>query len=171
MFCLDEIDNGNANVLAVLNSAISNDTNFFPDKTVTRHPNFIVVACANTFGLGATNGYVGRTQIDAATLDRFFFIEMTYDDGLESHVAGVSGIASPVWNEMGTSVTDPNTWISLVKKTREAANQLGVKIIVSPRATYMGISLIKQGVPLYYLEKGLLYKSISTDLINKLRQA
>jgi hypothetical protein len=171
VFCLDEIDNGNANVLAVLNSAISNDSNSFPDKVVKRHPNFIVIACANTFGLGSTAGYVGRTQIDAATLDRFFFVEMPYDDGLESHIAGLSQVPSPSWDAEGNKVPKVDFWIDLVKKTRDAASKLGIKIIVSPRATYMGISLIKQNVPLQFLEKGLLYKSLSNELILKLRQS
>jgi len=171
VFCLDEIDNGNANVLAVLNSALAGENNAFPDKMVKRHPNFVVVACANTFGLGASGGYVGRTQIDAATLDRFFFVDMPYDDGLEAHVAGVDVVTSPVWNALGQSVPDVKTWLAVVKKTREAVAELGVKAIISPRATYTGVALIKQGVPLQYLEKGLLYKSMSPDMIAKIRQA
>lgn len=171
VFCLDEIDNGNANVLAVLNSALSGDTNVFPDKMVNKHKDFVVIACANTFGLGSSISYVGRTQIDAATLDRFFFVEMPYDDGLEAHVAGVGGVASPQWNEAGKTVPSVQTWLNLVKKAREAISDLGVKAIISPRATYNGIALIKQGVPLYFLEKGLLYKSMSQETVAKVRQA
>lgn len=171
VFCLDEIDNGNANVLAVLNSALSGDINAFPDKSVKRHKDFVVVACANTFGLGSSISYVGRTQIDAATLDRFFFVEMPYDAGLEEHVCGVQGAESPVWNAAGKNVPSVQTWLALVKKAREAVAELGIKAIISPRATYNGIALIKQGVPQHFLEKGLLYKSLSQEVIAKIRQA
>jgi hypothetical protein len=171
VFCLDEIDNGNANVLAVLNSAIGNDFNSFPDKVVKRHRNFVVVACANTFGLGATAGYVGRTQIDAATLDRFFFVDMPYDDGLEAHLAGVGGVDSPIWDAESKQVPNVSAWMDIVKKIRDKVLQLGIKTIVSPRATYLGIALIKQGVPLQFLEKGLLYKSLSPELVAKIRQS
>lgn len=170
LFCLDEVDNGNANVLAVINSALSNSVCTFPDKTVTRHPNFIVIACANTFGLGAQAGYVGRTQIDAATLDRFFFIEIPYDDGLEMHIIGNDDVASPVWNAQGTYVPSATEWIELVKYTRDRIFQLNAKAIISPRATVMGSFLIKEEVPLYYLQRGLLYKGLSSDLISKIRQ-
>lgn len=171
VFCFDEIDNGNSNVLAVLNSALSSSTTVFPDKIVQRHANFVVIACANTFGVGASGGYVGRTQIDAATLDRFFFVEMPYDEGLESHIAGLPKVDSPVWNSVGQKVPTDADWLSTVKKTREAVSKLGIKTIISPRATIMGLALIKQGVPEQFLEKGLLFKSLPEDLVVKIRQS
>lgn len=171
VFCLDEVDNGNPNVLAVLNSALSNEFNLFPDRMVKRHPNFIVVACANTFGSGAIGGYVGRTQIDAATLDRFFFVEMPYDDGLESHVAGITATESPKWDAEGQKVPNAEEWTAVVRKVRSTVADLGIKAIVSPRATYIGIALLKQGVTLPLLEKGLLYKGMSADTVAKIRRA
>lgn len=171
VFCLDEVDNGNANVLAVLNSALAGDFSLFPDKIVPRHPNFLVVACANTFGSGATGGYVGRTQIDSATLDRFFFIDLPYDEGLEAHVAGFPGVESPSTKLNPNKVPTVKAWTELVKKTRTAVAELGIKAIISPRATFMGIELIKQKVTLEYLERGLLHKSMSPETIAKIRQA
>jgi len=170
VFCLDEVDNGNANVLAVLNSALSSEASSFPDQTVKRHKDFVVIACANTYGSGATSSYVGRTQIDAATLDRFFFVPMPYDDGLESHVAGQSA-ASPQWTTAEHQVPSTDTWMAIVRKTRNAVNTLGVKAIVSPRATYIGLALIKQGVTLQHLEQGLLYKGLPLETVIKLRQS
>jgi len=171
IFCLDEVDNGNANVLAVLNSSLSGDETLFPDKVVKKHKNFVVVSCANTFGLGSSISYVGRTQIDAATLDRFFFVEMPYDDGLEAHVAGFPGVASPKWNDGAGKVPTVESWLAAVQKVRDIVAELGVKTIISPRATYNGIALIKQGVPQQFLEKGLLYKSLSAETVAKIRQA
>jgi len=170
LFCLDEVDNGNANVLAIINSALSNSVCTFPDKTVNRHKDFIVIACANTFGLGSQGGYVGRTQIDAATLDRFFFIEIPYDEGLELHISGNTDVASPVWNKDGNNVPTAEEWIGMVKSIRSRVAELNAKAIISPRATLMGTSLIKQEVPLHFLQKGLLYKGLSADLVSKLRQ-
>lgn len=170
IFCLDEVDNGNANVLAVINSALSNNVCTFPDKTINRHPDFLVVACANTFGLGAHGGYVGRTPIDAATLDRFFFIEIPYDEGLEMYIAGISDVSSPVWDAGEKYVPTTEEWIKLVKTIRARVAELNAKAIISPRATSMGTSLIKQNVPMQFLQKGLLYKGMSADLLSKLRQ-
>jgi MoxR-like ATPase len=170
VFCLDEVDNGNANVLAVINSALSNSVCTFPDKTVECHPNFLVVACANTFGLGSHSGYVGRTHIDTATLDRFFFIEIPYDEGLEMHIAGDDSVASPEWDAAGKEVPTPTEWIKTVKKVRARVIELNLKAVVSPRATLMGTSLIKEEVPLQFLQKGLLFKSLTSDVISKIQQ-
>jgi cobaltochelatase CobS len=171
VFCLDEVDNGNANVLAVLNSSMSGEETLFPDKVVKRHKDFVVVSCANTFGLGSSISYVGRTQIDAATLDRFFFVEMPYDDGLEAHVAGFPGVSSPKWNDGAGKVPTVESWLATVQKVRDLVAELGIRTIISPRATYNGIALIKQGVPQQFLEKGLLYKSLSPETVAKIRQA
>ena len=170
VFCLDEIDNGNANVLAVLNSSLASEVTTFPDGVVQRHKDFVVIACANTYGQGSTDGYVGRVQVDAATLDRFFFIEMPYDDGLEASIAGVE-TDSTEWDKDGSYVPSVDEWFEVVKHTRHSVQKHKVKSIISPRATYMGISLIAQQVPLQFLKKGLLYKSMSTDVIGKIRRS
>lgn len=90
MLCLDEMDAANPAVLTVINSAIANGHCSFPDGRVTRHPDFVLVACANTFGRGADRLYVGRQQLDAATLDRFVVVEWEYDERAERVWAGVA---------------------------------------------------------------------------------
>lgn len=87
VFLIDEIDNGNPNVLAVLNSAMDGICGF-PDAMVERHPAFVCIATANTFGTGADRVYVGRNQIDGATMNRFLPVEIGYDELLESEIFG-----------------------------------------------------------------------------------
>ena len=50
-----------------------------------RHKDFVCMAAANTFGNGADRLYVGRNQLDAATLNRFTMgtVSMDYDPTLE----------------------------------------------------------------------------------------
>ena len=75
LFLLDELDAADGNVLLVLNSAI--DQGYFPvanrskQPRAERHPDFVLVATANTFGRGASRMYMGRNQLDEATLSRF----------------------------------------------------------------------------------------------------
>lgn len=73
--CLDELDGADPNVTLVLNSAIANDFIGLPDRTdnpiAKRHPNFVLIATANTWGHGSTRKFCGRYPIDEATLDRF----------------------------------------------------------------------------------------------------
>ena len=86
---IDEIDNGDANMLTFLNTALSNDFFSIPqryeDTVVKRHKDFVCISAGNTFGHGANRLYVGRNQLDTATLDRFKVgtIEMDYSKKIE----------------------------------------------------------------------------------------
>lgn len=87
MFFLDEMDASIPEALINLNAAIANRYYEFPIGRVEAHPDFRVVAAANTQGNGASSKYVGRNQLDGATLDRFVQIEFNYDEDIESQLA------------------------------------------------------------------------------------
>lgn len=87
---LDEVDNGNPNLLAALNSALSNGHCVFGSGTVVeRHPDFRVVATANTAGLGPEAGFIGRLGVDLATRDRFVSVTVPIDNDLEAALAAL----------------------------------------------------------------------------------
>lgn len=128
VFILDEIDNGNANVLAVLNSALSNGSCAFPDGMVKRNKEFRLVATANTFGNGANAQYVGRCPLDAATLDRFETIQWGYDSAME------------------LAISTNEAWCKRVQSLRASAERLKSRIVISPRATFSGEKLLAAGL-------------------------
>jgi cobaltochelatase CobS len=86
LFLVDEIDNGNPNILAVLNSGLANGGMSFPDGYIKRHKDFRCIATANTYGTGATEQYIGRNPIDAATQNRFLKTFVGYDNKLEAAI-------------------------------------------------------------------------------------
>lgn len=96
VFLIDEIDNGNGNLLTVLNGALSGSCCAFADGMVARHKNFICIATANTFGVGANRMYVGRNQLDASVLNRFSHIAVGYDNKLEAALYGEE-FCQPIW--------------------------------------------------------------------------
>lgn len=72
IFCAEEMDSADPQVLLVINNALANG-HFWNDaegRAITRHPDFRFVATANTLGTGADAAYTGRERLDAATLDR-----------------------------------------------------------------------------------------------------
>lgn len=80
VFLLDEIDAEDPNVLTVINSALANGALTLPNgETIQRHPDFVCVAAANTYGAGADRIYAGRNQLDGATLDRFAVCTITWE--------------------------------------------------------------------------------------------
>lgn len=128
VFLMDEIDGSSPNALLVFNAALANGFCAFPDKVVPRHKDCIVIAAANTFGLGGTSDYVGRVKLDAATLSRFVWIDWQYDERLERKLAG------------------NDKWFERVLNIRTKAKNLGLKILITPRATYTGAALLKAGI-------------------------
>jgi len=75
VFLFDEIDAADANVLVFLNQSLANGSfhcsQRIKNTLVKKHPDFIAIGAANTFGSGADSLYTGRNSLDAATLDRF----------------------------------------------------------------------------------------------------
>ena len=91
VFLLDELDAADSNTLIAVNTALANGHMALDRHTApiaTRHADFVCVACANTFGNGASRTFVGRNQLDAATLDRFRVgtIACDYSDKVESAI-------------------------------------------------------------------------------------
>lgn len=90
---LDEMDAGDPNLFTYINKTIANDSytveQRFKNPVVKKHKDFVLMAAANTFGHGADSMYVGRNQLDAATLDRFKvgLVQMDYSREVEASLA------------------------------------------------------------------------------------
>lgn len=119
LFMLDEMDASIPEVLVILNAAIANRYFDFPAPIgyVEAHPDFRVIAAGNTFGLGANYEYVGRNQLDMASLDRFAVVKVDYDRGIEMNVAQGNG-----------------ELVDFADDIRKAAEKSGIRFIVSYRA-------------------------------------
>ena len=89
VFLFDEVDAADENTLLFINQALANGKFTVPQRfgntEVKRHPDFVAIAAANTFGLGESIMYSGRNQLDGATLDRFRagFVQIDYDARVE----------------------------------------------------------------------------------------
>ena len=103
VFLLDEIDAADANVLLVMNQALANGHLPVPNRIgnpqATRHPDFVLIAAANTFGNGANRMYVGRNQLDESTLDRLRIgqVVMDYDRELEESILSDTDLLERLW--------------------------------------------------------------------------
>ncbi len=82
IFLWDELDSSAPDAVVAFNALLENGHADFPDKVVNRAPGFGAIAACNTYGKGADRVYVGRTQLDGSTIDRFAVIDMDYDESL-----------------------------------------------------------------------------------------
>ena len=152
---LDECDNANASVLTAMNSALANGHATFPDARVARHPDFVCIAGANTFGRGADRMYVGRNQIDAATLDRFKFVNFDVDEEAELDWAG----------------HDQREWVLFVQKERRLARERNLRVVVSPRASINGADELRDGDDWNIIADEYIWNKMSDEDVTMLKQA
>lgn len=153
LFMLDEMDASIPEVLIILNAAIANRYFDFPAPIgyVEAHPNFRVVAAGNTFGLGANYEYVGRNQLDMASLDRFALVKVGYSRAIELRVAN--------GNE---------ALVNFCEDFRMGAEKAGVRTVVSYRA----IGRLAKMEALFDLKTAIrtcLTKSLEKDDLNAIK--
>lgn len=144
VFLFDEVDASDPDALTAFNAALAGKLADFPDGVVARHADFVAIAAGNTFGRGADRQYVGRNQLDAATLDRFQVYEVDYDEQLEVKLAG---------NE---------EWTRYVQKVRAAIDAEKVRHVVSPRASISGAKLLAAGMDRAKVEEACIWKGLDT---------
>ncbi|EKT3975180.1 AAA family ATPase, partial [Flavobacterium psychrophilum] len=151
LFLFDEIDASYPQAILAFNAALANDFMDFPDKKIERHKNFYCIAAANTYGSGADREYIGRNQLDAASLDRFVFFDWNIDEDLERELA------------------NNDTWVNYVQKVRKTAKKLGIRFVISPRASFYGATLIATGIDRKEVEKNVLWKGLDEATVQQIK--
>ena len=126
LILFDEIDAADSNLLVAINPALANGSMFIPGYgEVKRHPDTVIICAANTYGTGPDAMYVGREQLDAATLDRFVcgIVPVDYDPAIEKSLAlGIAG------NEEDAKQVCEWVW-----KVRAKVAEAGIRRVVSTR--------------------------------------
>ena len=147
---LDEMDASNPALLVTINLIASvevgEEVTFPNGENVPRHPSFVLIAGCNTFGDGASAEYVGREQLDAATLDRFATIKWEYDPALEKQAA------------------DRPDWVKHVQTIRQIVKEQHLPLLVTPRASILGARLMAAGLSWRETEEMILFKGASDDV-------
>ncbi len=151
LLCIDEIDMWAAPALGALNSILANGYGTFGDELVKVHPRFRCIVAANTYGRGPDRQFIGRNPLDAASLDRFSYLECPYDTDLEHQLFGV------------------NPWVTYVHKVRNAVETLKLNHIVSMRAISRGLKLLNDGFEPEEVCNISLWRGLQKDQILKIQ--
>jgi cobaltochelatase CobS len=153
VFLFDEMDGWTADALIAVNAPLAGQWGDFPDGMVARHPDFVAIGAANTYGRGADRQYVGREQLDAATLDRFAVLPVEYDEELELALAS------------------NRKWAEFCQKVRAACEGEKVRHIVSPRASIEGSIMLAAGEPRADVEEAYVWKGLDEPTRNRVKAA
>lgn len=94
LILFDEMDDADASLLVKLNTMLANGVIPTPNGVVIQNLETYIVGTANTFGKGGNSMYVGRSRLDAATLDRWKLstIQIEYDFSMETGMIENSGL-------------------------------------------------------------------------------
>jgi AAA domain (dynein-related subfamily)/CbbQ/NirQ/NorQ C-terminal len=163
LLVLDEMDNGNAGILAGLNQLLANGGCSFPDGYVKRHPRFVAIGTGNTFGLGPDAQYVGRNRLDAATLNRFVTEYVAYDLKLERSLA--LGWAT---DETRDAVAE---WIDTARRYRRNAEEANLAIVLSPRDVVTGAAYVSAGMTVAEAAESVIFAPMTADTRSKVEGA
>ncbi|WP_078856360.1 AAA family ATPase [Streptomyces sp. NBRC 109706] len=136
---LDELDAGHPGLLSELNQALSLGVCAFADDMVSAHPDFRVVATANTYGTGPDRQYTGRQALDAATLDRFTLVEVPVDERLEERLTLANAPSQPL---------AARAVLAKVRSLRSTAERKRLPVMFSPRASIDSAKLLEAGATL-----------------------
>ena len=153
VFLFDEMDASSPSAVVALNAALANGVCPFPDGTIKRHDQFYCIGAGNTKLTGANRQYAGRNQLDAASIDRFAFIEFPYDDELELALASDAA------------------WCKYVQNVRRAIAERGLNHLVTPRATYDGCKLLASGMDWETVASMVIYKGLEPDTVRQIEAA
>ncbi|MER9586496.1 AAA family ATPase [Mesorhizobium sp. M0276] len=155
VYLFDELDASSPQALVALNTAIANGYCDFPSsgEPVPASPDFICIAAANTYGRGANHSYVGRNQLDAATLDRFVVIYVDYDEDMERRLAG------------------NNDWVDKVQRWRARTEELSIRHVISMRASIMGAKLLRhKSMTEDDVEEMVVWRGLDRNTVSKIRE-
>ncbi len=123
----DELSASDENAFLSLNGVLANGICAFPDAIIERHPDCIIIAGDNVLG-GATADYNARNKMDDSSVDRFVIIDWPIDVVLER------------------AITGNDEWVTLVQSFRSAVDTLGIKALITPRASFNGAALMRAGM-------------------------
>ncbi len=124
---MDEMDAANPAGLTICHGILDSMETGFADKMRTKHPDCHFLAAMNTWGRGADAQFVGRAQLDAATLNRWYYLEWDTD-----------------W-DLTHAIVKNKKWVDRVQALSESAARQKVRVQIGMRTAIMGNEALKSG--------------------------
>jgi energy-coupling factor transporter ATP-binding protein EcfA2 len=165
----DEFDAYDPAAALAANAGMTGDAIPFPDTPEGLSPEGTVfIAACNTWGNGADREYVGRNQMDAATLNRFVMLPIDYSLQVEAMLCGLPAPKYVAPKHEGSD-NDPSEvseavkrWFDYVQNTRSKVAKCKMRHPVSTRTLRIGVDALKAGLPLSTVVARLLRRDLDS---------
>ena len=135
---IDEIDNGNSNVLMIIKGILSGHI-YMPYGMQEVNPACHLMCTANTWGLGPDREYIGRNALDVALLNECVWVEWPYDANAEK--LWTLGLYKSV-DEPKITQTQFDKFIERFQAMREYAETHKIRVIFATRNLRQCINLM-----------------------------
>ncbi len=146
----DEIDASAPEAVVAFNGLTDGQDCFtWPNGMQPRHKDHRVIACANTFGTGASAEYVGRFRQDGAALNRYLRVYVDYDRAVEERIADTD-IVERVWS------------------IRKACYSLCIQHIISTRSLNYAQRMRAAGASKKDVDKHCLFSGLTDDAVKQI---
>jgi hypothetical protein len=127
LYTADEVDRSDNSALLAINPHLANNEAAFPDGMIKRHPDCIITATGNTWGLGGSLEFSGACKLDEAFLSRFEIkLPWDVDATFERKLVG------------------NNDWYEYVTAARQRIREAGIKYTIDSRAAIAGAKMVSQ---------------------------
>lgn len=155
LHCFDEMDASSPDAVVSFNGMTDDQPFFtFPCGQVEQHPDYVAIACMNTWGNGASADYVGRYKQDAASMTRFVKVFVDYDPKIEAKIAGKA-----------------KDILQRVQALRECCNELGIRHIVSTRMIVQAKAARQAKATKAEIDADILFAGLDDNAIAQLKRA
>lgn len=153
VYLWDEFDASGAQAVLAFNAAMANGMMDFPNGVKKKHDQCYILASLNTWGSGRDREYVGRNKMDAASMNRLTVqLEIGYDEELER------------------MISSDKDWAEYCISARAAIMKLGIRHIVSPRASIAGGELLAAGMSRTMVEQTVLWQGLDKADVKKVKR-
>jgi len=137
---LDELDRYSPKAVTALNAALANgEMTLDNGEVIKRHPDFVCVGAANTYGMGGSSDFTAAERLDLSTISRFsvridWFVHADTEDAIAAAKADDGDMA--------------RHWLAECRKVRSACERLSLPYLADQRAVEAGSQLLAAGMPL-----------------------
>lgn len=163
----DEVDNAPAHVQSIKNSAMANGHCPTAWGMVARAKGFVGCYTGNTPGR-PTPQFPDRRPMSAAFADRLYFMYWPLDPNIERRAAGLPPVKTP---EIPQGTCLAQDWVTWVQMAREYCAHNAPTIMITPRASIVGIQALAVGESPAMVADALVFRGADESLRAKVLNA
>lgn len=164
VYIADECDNAPGHVQTLFNSALANGHAPLAWGNVERaKEGFGFVGTGNTPGR-PTREFPDRKPMSAAFADRLYFMHWPLDPAIECRAGGLTIPEAPERKEV---TIQAHEWVSFVQRMREWASTNMPTLMITPRASLVGLKALALGETPIEVAHALIFRGADSEMVNK----